>query len=158
MFRELTRKNRALSREECVAILREEKRGVLSVLGDEEYPYGMPMNHLYCVEDGCLYFHCGRGGHRLDAVRKHDKVSFCVMDQGKSEAGEWALRFRSVIVFGRMEVVEDPDTVIAMTRRLCYKFTDDEGYIRQEIENFAHKTVLLKLFPEHICGKRVTES
>ena len=55
MFRELVRKNKQLSHEECIAILKEETRGVLSVLGDNDYPYGMPMNHWYNEEDGNIY-------------------------------------------------------------------------------------------------------
>lgn len=157
MFRELTRKKQELTREECIAVLTEEKRGVLSVLGDGDYPYGMPMNHFYNENDGCVYFHCGRGGHRIDALRRHEKASFCVY-AGNATEGEWFLRFRSVIVFGRMEIVEDADTVVEITRCLCEKFTQDEDYIRREIEQFASKTVLLKMIPEHTCGKRVTES
>ncbi len=74
MFRELTRINKKLSMEECVHILTTEKRGVLSVIGDDGYPYGMPMNHLYNEEDGKIYFHCGNMGHRtllLDLTPEH---------------------------------------------------------------------------------------
>ena len=77
MFRELARKNKQLPQEECIIILKEETRGVLSVLGDDDYPYGMPMNHWYNEDDGKIYFHCGKKGHRLDALKNHDKVSFC---------------------------------------------------------------------------------
>jgi len=88
MFRELARKNKEISREECIALLKNEKRGVLSVQGDEGYPYGMPMNHYYCEEDGKIYFHCGKSGHRLDSIRKNGKVSFCVYDEGYRLSGK----------------------------------------------------------------------
>ena len=103
MFRELARKNKKISMEECIEVLKSETRGVVSVLGDDDYPYGMPMNHFYNEEDGKIYFHCGKYGHRLDALKKHDKVSFCVFDQGYRNEGEWALNVKSIIVFGRME-------------------------------------------------------
>ena len=90
MFRELVRKKQEITKENCIAILKQEKRGVLSVLGDDEYPYGMPMNHYYNEEDGKIYFHGGRNGHKIDAVRRHDKASFCVYDQGFRKEGEWA--------------------------------------------------------------------
>ncbi len=156
MFRQLQRKNKELSREECISILKDEKRGVLSVIGDEGYPYGMPMNHLY-GDDGNIYFHCGRSGHRLDSLEKCDKVSFCVCDKGTEPEGKWALEFRSVIAFGRVEVIDDADTVVSVSEKLCRKFTDDEAYIRKEIDCFAHETLILRLTPEHICGKRVVE-
>jgi len=158
MFRELARKNKQISMEECVEILKQEKRGVLSVLGDEDYPYGMPMNHWYDEENGIVWFHCGKVGHRLDALRRHDKVSFCVYDQGYREEGDWALNIRSVIVFGRMEIVDDMDTIVDVTTRLSHKFTLDDAYIQKEIQQSAKGTLLLRLVPEHICGKRIKES
>lgn len=158
MFRELGRKKQQLSMEECVKLLKEENRGVLSVLGDEGYPYGTPMNHWYDEERGIVWFHCGKVGHRLDALRNCDKVSFCVYDRGVPEEGGWALKVKSVIIFGRMEVVDDMDTIVDVATRLSYKFTQDEAYIQSEIQKYAKGTLLLKLTPEHICGKQVTES
>ena len=158
MFRELTRKNKQISREECVGVLKSEPRGVLSVQGDDGYPYGMPMNHWYEQEDGKLYFHCGKAGHRLDALKKENKVSFCVYDQGYRQEGEWALNVKSVIVFGKIEVLDDPKKIAEITAKLSRKFTQDEKYIRQEIADFARNTLLLVLTPEHICGKAVQES
>ena len=60
-----------LSAEESIAILKQEPRGILSVIGDDGYPYGMPMNHWYNEEDGCIYFHSGNVGYRLE--NKNDK-------------------------------------------------------------------------------------
>lgn len=157
-FRELGRKKQKLSMEECVQVLKGETRGVLSVLGDEDYPYGMPMNHWYDEESGDIWFHCGKVGHRVDALRRHDKVSFCVYDQGYREEGQWALNVKSVIVFGRMELVDDMETIVNVTTRLSYKFTQDHAYIQREIEQSAKNTLLLRLKPEQICGKLVNES
>lgn len=158
MFRELVRKNKQMLHEECIELLKTEKRGVISVLGDNDYPYGTPMNHWYNEEDGCIYFHCGKGGHRTESLQKHDKVSFCVFDKGVREEGEWAYRVKSVIVFGKMEIIEDKQTIIDITTKLSYKFTSDVEYIKKEIENHLHRTLLLKLTPEHICGKNVVEA
>lgn len=156
MFRELQRKNKELSRQECESILVKEKRGVLSVIGDGGYPYGMPMNHYY-ADDGNIYFHCGRQGHRLDALKGCDKVSFCVYDKGVKASDDWVLTIKSVIVFGRIEIIDNADIIADISARLSRKFTDDEDYIRNEIECYAHETLILKLTPEHICGKRVEE-
>lgn len=158
MFRELTRKNKQLPEDECVHLLKTETRGVLSVNGDDGYPYGMPMNHYYNEQDGCLWFHCGESGHRLDALAKCDKASFCVYERGTRADGDWAYEVRSVIVFGRVELIRDRDTIETIASELSRKFTQDEDYIRREIEQHVHRTVLLKLTPEHICGKRVKEA
>ena len=158
MFREMARKKQALSREECVEILARELRGVLSVLGDDGYPYGMPINHYYCAADGKLYFHGGRRGHKIDALRSCDKASFCVYDSGFRREGEWALNIKSVIVFGRVEFVEDRETVYRISAELSRKFTDDEAYIAREIERSGPGTLMFALVPEWITGKFVNEA
>lgn len=158
MFRKLARKKKQIPLEESIRILKDELRGVLSVLGDGDYPYGVPMNHFYNEEDGKIYFHCGKTGHRLDALKKHDKVSFCVYDEGYRKDGEWALNIKSVVVFGRMKVVDDLDKVVYISDKLSRKFTKDDAYIKEEIEKYAKQTLLLELTPEHICGKLVTEA
>ncbi len=158
MFRELLRKNKQLSTEECVELLKTETRGVLSVIGDNGYPYGTPMNHWYNEEDGAIYFHCGNVGHRLEALQKENKVSFCVYNQGVRPDGEWAYRVKSVIVFGKMEILDDMDLIADITTKLSYKFTQDEEYIKTEIAQSGHRTLLLRLVPEHMCGKLVTEA
>lgn len=89
-----------------------EPRGVLSVQGEDGYPYGMPMTHWYNEKDGKIYFHGAKSGHKIDAIKNCDKVSFCVMDEGYRKEGEWALNIRSVIVFGRLRIVEEPEKVV----------------------------------------------
>ena len=159
MFRKIARIRDQIPNEECIEILKTQLRGVLSVLGDDDYPYGIPINHYYCEEDGMLYFHGGTKGHRIDAMRSHGKASFCVLDEGRPEQeGGWALRFRSVIVFGRLEEVEDHERAIEITRALCHKFTSDEEYIEKEIENAGARTMVVCLTPEHMTGKTVLES
>ena len=158
MFRELIRKNKKLPENECIDILRSEKRGVLSVNGDNGYPYGMPMNHFYNDDDGVIYFHCGKVGHRLDSIKKNNKVSFCVYDSGYRNDGEWALNIKSVIVFGRIEIIDNAEKIADISYKLSRKFTSDEAYIKKEIDQYAAATLLLALTPEHICGKAIQES
>ena len=76
MFREVARKKQALTKEECVSILKNTRRGVLSVLGDDGYPYGLPINHWYDEKDGKIYFHSGKAGHKIDALKKCGKAFF----------------------------------------------------------------------------------
>ncbi len=158
MFREMLRKKQKISDDDCIVLLKKEKRGVLSVIGDGGYPYGFPINHYYNENDGRLYFHCGKKGHKLDAIKACNKASFCVYDKGYKKENDWALNIKSVIVFGKIEIVDDMDTIIDISRKLSYKFTTDESYIDNEIKKFAKATLLLKLKPEHISGKLVNES
>ncbi len=158
MFRPMLRARQQLPAQECIQVLEQELRGVLSVLGDDGYPYGIPLNHYYCPEDGKLYFHSGRAGHKLDALGRYEKASFCVTDAGYRREGEWALNIRSVIVFGRIEWIEDREQIYEICRRLSLKFTGDEAYIQREIDRSGPGTVLFALRPEHITGKLVNEA
>ena len=159
MFRKMRRFKQQLPAEECVAIMKREKRGVLSVLGDDGYPYGVPLDHYYDEESGKLYFHCALAGHKLDAIRACDKVSYCIVGEGRHEDGvEWSLTFRSVIVFGCMRVLEDKEKALHLARLLGEKFTQDKAYLDNEIEHAGPRMLMLELTPEHITGKRVNES
>ena len=158
MFREMNRKKQQLTDQDCIDILKSELRGVLCVNGDDGYPYGLPINHYYCEADGKIYFHSGMKGHKVDAISRSDKVSYCVYDSGFRREGEWALNIRSVIVFGRIEFVEDREEIYRISRLLAEKFTDDEAYIAREIEHAGPRTLMFALIPEHMTGKLVNEA
>ena len=158
MFRKMRRFKQQISEQECIEVLENEPRGVLSVLGDNGYPYGIPMDHWYSGKDGRLYFHCAKEGHKLDAVAACDKACYCVMDQGFRREGEWALNIRSVIVFGRIEIVTDEEKKREICSSLCRKFTDDEEYLGEELKNSFPRVCCLELIPEHMTGKLVNEA
>ena len=157
MFRTMRRFKQQISQEACIHVLKQEKRGVLAVLGDDEYPYAMPLDYVYDEETGHLFFHCAKEGHKLDAVRRHEKVSFCVCDEGFRREGEWALNIQSVILFGRMREVEPGEETIRRARQLGLKFADAD-YVEEEIRRAASRVLCLELIPEHMSGKLVNES
>lgn len=156
MFRELTRKKQQLTLNECKEILKNEVRGVLAVNGDDGYPYALPINFYFDEENNKIYFHSGKVGHKLDAIAKNNKVSFCVYDKGYHKDGHWSLNIKSVIIFGHIYTVNEwkDDLIVAFSKR----FTDDTEYIYSEIEKFKSNTVLLCLNIEHITGKLVNEA
>ena len=158
MFRQMRRIKQQISNDDCVRILKEQPRGVLSMIGDNGYPYGIPLDHFYSEEDHRLYFHCAKEGHKLDAIRSCDKVSFCVYDEGYRNDGEWALNINSVVIFGRMRIVADEDKKRKICECICRKFTDDEAYLEKEMENAFPRVCCLELEIEHMTGKLVNES
>ena len=91
-------------------------------------------------------------------MKRHNKSSFCVYDQGFRREGEWALNIRSVIVFGHIEFIEDRDKLYEIARLLSLKFTDDTKYIEHEIQISGPGTLMFALVPEHMTGKIVNES
>ena len=79
--------------------------GVLAVHGDDDYPYAVPLSFAY--EDGKLFFHCAKAGHKLDALERSEKASFCVIAADDVVQSTFTTHFRSAIVFGRAKVVTD---------------------------------------------------
>jgi nitroimidazol reductase NimA-like FMN-containing flavoprotein (pyridoxamine 5'-phosphate oxidase superfamily) len=158
MFREMVRKKQQLPMEEALELLKNAPRGILSVLGDNGYPYGVPIDHWYNEADGKIYFHSGREGHKVDAIRRCNKASFCVCDEGVRKEGDWALHIKSVIVFGRIHIVEDHTKALELTRQLSRKYTRDEDYIQKEIDSYGHELLVFCLEPEQITGKITKES
>lgn len=158
MFREMARKKQSLSKEQIDRILANEKRGVLSVHGENGYPYGLPINYWYDPETGNIYFHSGTKGHKIDAIRNNNKASFCVYDAGYRKDGHWALNISSVIIFGKLHPVPAGEAADRVYRQLSLKFTDDLDYIDTEIEKFGKNTLCLELRPVHISGKLVNEA
>jgi len=158
-FREIIRQKQALTREECDEVLRGQLRGVLSVIGDGGYPYGVPMNYLYTGDyGGRIYFHSGKTGHKVDSLLRCDKVCFTVYDEGRRNPGEWSLNIKSVIVFGRVRIVDDLKQVEDICRKLSLKFTDDLTYIDKEVHDHLSRTLCFELIPEHITGKLINEA
>jgi len=158
MFRPMRRFKQQISEAECIRILKEQPRGVLSLIGDDGYPYGIPLDHWYCEEDGKLYFHGAKEGHKIDAIASCDKVSYCVMDEGFRKEGEWALNINSVIVFGRISLVTDTEKAKKICTEITRKFTDDEAYLAHELEHAFPRVQCLELTPEYMTGKLVNES
>lgn len=158
MFRKMRRFKQQISDEECIRILKEEPRGVLSMIGEDGYPYGIPLDHWYNEKDGKLYFHGAKEGHKIDAIKACDKVSYCVYDQGYRKENDWALNINSVVVFGRIKLVDEEDKAREICTNLCRKFTDDEEYLQRELKNALPRVQCLELTIEHMTGKIVNES
>ena len=155
MFREMRRSKQALSREDCLKVLETQKRGTLAVLGDEGYPYAVPIDFYY--RDGKLYFHSAKIGHKMDALRAYDKVCFNVLSDPETVEWDWALWFNSVTCFGRMRIMEDTDEIIAMSRELSARFPIPQQELENEISQLRERVGGLELTIEHMTGKRIHE-
>jgi len=155
MFRPMRRFKQQLSDQETLEVLANAKRGVLSVIGDDGWPYGVWLNPHYRKEDGRIYFHGAKEGHKIDSLRKDARASFTVIDDGVRDDGGWAYTFRSVVVFGRIEFVEDHEFALELCRELARRFNPSETDIEKEIQMAGSRVQVFCLIPEHITGKRV---
>jgi hypothetical protein len=152
MFREMRRKKQSLSKDTAIEILKASTSGVLAVSGDNDYPYTVPLSHVY--QDGKLYFHCAREGHKIDGIQRNNKVSFCVIDQDEVIQESFATLYRSVTVFGRARILTEDSERRSALECLVQKFSPD--YIEQgqrEIERDWDRVCVLEVSIEHITGK-----
>jgi len=156
MFREMRRKKQVLSRENSIAILNRGTSGVLAVYGDDGYPYAVPLSYVY--HDSKLYFHCAKTGHKLDAIVRNNKVSFCVIDTDQVVPQEYTTYFRSVIIFGRARILNDEGEKRAALETLAAKYSPDEEQGRlQEIDKLFNQTCLVEIEIDHMTGKESIE-
>ena len=156
MFREMRRKRQALSHEESVAILNRGTSGVLAVSGDDGYPYAVPLSYVY--RDSKIYFHSARSGHKLDAIARNPKASFCVIDQDDVVPQEYTTYFRSVVAFGKARIVDDEDEKRGALEVLAARYSPDHEQGRlQEIDKQIRQVCLVELAIEHLTGKEAIE-
>lgn len=155
MFREMRRKNQLLSLEETISILEQETSGTLAVLGDDGYPYAVPLSYVY--EDSKIYFHCAKTGHKMEAIINNDKVSFCIIAQDQIIPEEYTTYYRSVIVFGKARLLENEEKRHAV-ELLAKKYSpEDEAGRAKEIEESFNRVAMVEITIEHMTGKAALE-
>ncbi len=155
MFRPMRRSRQQLSREECEQILEEGKTGVLGVLGDDGYPYTVPVNYVYT--GGKIFLHGAKQGHRVDAIRRWDRVSFCVIAEDRVVEEELTAYFRSVILFGRARILEDEDAIRQTAEALGRKYCRDPELVEREIQREWKSLCCVEIIVDHMTGKEAIE-
>lgn len=157
MFREMRRKKQQLPQEICADILYQGASGVLALYGDGGYPYAVPISYVYDGEK--VYFHCAKYGHKLDAIKREPKASFCVIDQDQIIPEEYTTYFRSVIVFGTMRIINDEAQKRSAIEKLAVKYAPEDraDRRRQAIDREWTPLCMLEMTVDHITGKQAIE-
>ena len=155
-FRQMRRKRQQLTQEESIAILQKATAGTLALLGDDGYPYAVPISYVY--NEGKIYFHSALNGHKVDAIRKYDKASFCVIEQDDVQPEKYTTFFRSVIAFGRIHIVEDEKEKLEIVRLLGNRYNpNQDDALQKEIENGLSRLLAIRFDIEHLTGKEAIE-
>lgn len=155
-FRQMRRKRQQLTQEESIAILQKATAGTLAILGDDDYPYAVPISYVY--NEGKLYFHSALNGHKVDAIRKYDKASFCVIEQDDVQPEKYTTFFRSVIAFGRIHVIEDEKEKLEIVRLLGNRYNpNQDDALQKEIESGLSRLLAIRFDIEHLTGKEAIE-
>ncbi|MCH4887776.1 pyridoxamine 5'-phosphate oxidase family protein [Acidaminobacter sp. JC074] len=150
MFREMRRKDKMLSNEECMRLLKETEVGVLSVLGDNGYPYTVPLNYVY--KEGAIYFHSAKDGYKIDCIENDNKVSFCLIDHVELLASSFDTNYESVVVFGK--VYEEIDNKKEALLLLIEKYSPDYLVKGQKYVEKSHGTTrVFRIDIDHMTGK-----
>ncbi|MDE7326957.1 MAG: pyridoxamine 5'-phosphate oxidase family protein [Lachnospiraceae bacterium] len=157
MFREMRRKKQILGKQESIDVLKNKTAGVLALLGDDDYPYAVPISYVY--DNSKIYFHSAKEGHKIDAIKKCSKASFCVIDQDNIVPEEYTTYFRSVIVFGKIRILEDEKEIREAIERLAIKYhpedsKENRGWV---ISKEWRSLCLIELSIEHMTGKEAVE-
>ena len=158
MFREMRRSERALTQEQCREILKRNTSGVLALSGDDGYPYAVPLSYVY--DDGVIYFHSARTGHKIDALSKSNKASFCIIDKDEVVPEKYTTAYQSVIAFGKVHFLDD-DEIIKAALMLAEKYCPD-GSTQQHMQTIdaaltKQKMCMFALKTEHLSGKEGIE-
>ena len=155
-FRDMRRKRQQLSDEESISILQKATSGTLALLGDNGYPYAVPISYVYA--DSKLYFHSALSGHKIDAIRNCDKASFCVIDKDDVRPEKYTTYFRSVIAFGRIHIIEDEQEKLETARLLGDRYNpNQEEALQKEIEKGLSRMLMIRFDIEHLTGKAAIE-
>ena len=155
-FRSMRRKRQQLSEEKSIGILQKSTAGTLALLGDNGYPYAVPISYVYA--DGKLYFHSALSGHKIDAIRNCDKASFCVIDKDDVRPEKYTTYFRSVIAFGRIHIIEDEQEKLETARLLGDRYNpNQEEALQKELEKGLSRMLMIRFDIEHLTGKQAIE-
>ena len=155
-FRTMRRNRQQLSREECERILGRCTSGVLALTGDGGYPYAVPLSYVYAA--GAIIFHSAVQGHKVDAIKRDSRCSFCVIEQDEIKPAEFTTYFRSVIAFGRIHILEDAAEKVQALRLLGRRYSpNDEPGLQHEIDKSLDHVLLLRLDIDHLSGKEAIE-
>lgn len=157
MFKEMRRKRQLLTNEEACAILKKGTSGVLALSKENDYPYAVPISYVFDGEK--IYFHCAKSGHKLDIIRENDKASFCVIDQDLIVPEKYTTYYRSVIVFGKIHIIEDENEKRKAIEKLAIKYAplESEFSRNNEIDSSWRALCMLEMTIDYMSGKEAKE-
>jgi len=151
IFKEMRRKDREIFNEDIEHILVNGEYGTLSTIGDNGYPYTVPLSYVYCNKS--IYFHCAEDGYKLQNIQQNDKVSFCVVTDTEVLPSKFSTKYRSVIVFGTASIVTG-DLKETILIHLIDKYSHDfleEG--KKYVEKAKDNTKIMEIHIKHMTGK-----
>lgn len=150
-MKEMRRKDREIDQAETKNLLATCEYGIFSTADGNNQPYGIPVNYVY--QNGAIYFHCAKSGHKLDNIKENPTVSFCVVGKTKVLSYEFATEYESAVAFGlasEIQGTERNDALVAILEKYSPEFiTQGMRYI----EKNDKATTVIKIDIHHMTGK-----
>ena len=145
-----------LDNSKVLDILKSNTTCTLALIGENGYPYSLPLR--YCYDEGNIYFHCAKVGHKIDCIKNCDSISLSVIEHDEIIEEKFTDKYKSVVVFGKVEIIDDEKEIRRLCRKMCAALCPNvsEG-IEKEIEQFIEQTAVVKITIEHMTGKEGLE-
>ena len=156
-FRKIRKKRNEIGIDAAKDLLARSRRGVLAVNGDDGYPYAIPINFLYDGERNQIIFHGARAEHKVDSLKRSDKVCFTVFGNETIKDEPWAPYMQSTVVFGRCHLIDSPEENIRYVRQFAMKYYPDSALVEEEIGLSGRAVQMFVIDIEHMSGKEVQE-
>ena len=100
----IRRKDRLMGEKRAIELLSSSEYGIMSMVDENDQPYGIPLNFVW---DGgaCIYIHCSPVGRKMDILRRHDRVSFCIIGNVGLQPSRFTTEYESVVIYGKAAIV-----------------------------------------------------
>lgn len=152
MNRKMRVAKRAIEQDEIMEVLNTAEYGILSTISEDNTPYGTPLNFAY--DNGVIYFHCATEGHKLENICYNSNGCFTIVDSVELLASKFSTKYRSVVVFGKMQIVSDAEEKKQGLVKIVEKLSPD--YVEKGIKyiNGAFDRVtVVRMDIDHMTGK-----
>ncbi len=156
-FREVRRRERALTEAEAREILARADHGVLATAGEDGWPYALPLNHVLVGD--ALYIHCALEGHKLENIAHEERVSYCAVASATVVPSMLSTLYESAIVFGRAALVTDADekrrALRLLTERFCGQGEEQDKRFEEHLRTYGdgQDVAIIRIQIERITGK-----
>lgn len=154
MFRKIRKIKNEIDKDAVDSLLRSCRRGVLSMNGEDGYPYAIPVNYYYDEANQKIYFHGAKAGYKVDCLNSCDKVCFTVFGNESIKDLEWAPYVQSVVVFGICHLVDTNNEVL---KTFMMKYYPNVDLVDKVIEEDSKFVQMYEISIEHKSGKQVQE-
>ena len=154
-MREMRRKDRMMSADDTIQVLKDGDYGVLATVCEDGKPYSVPLSYVYDEAKNAIYIHCSAaGGQKIDNIRYNSNACFTVVSMAKIMPELLSTFFKSVNVTGTVEIVEDDaekrHALMSIVKKYASDFMEDGA---AHMESGIARTAILKIYVDQLTGK-----